>query len=469
MITFMKRFLLITLILGTFCLMTGCGDKKENRTDEDKRTQEKKGSVYFLNNREECEGVYNEIAKAYEKKTGVKVTVKTIAEDDYEDELEDELTGAPTPSLLSIPGVQSFARWEDYCDDISDSELVEYLEDPTLAISDSQGVYAIPVAVEGYGIAVNEEIFDRYLQLDTKGTDIQSLEQIRNFDTLKEVVADIHTHREEIGIKGVFAGVSMEDDSRLPWVKYLAGAVLAGEFADNENYDNEILAAMASATIDFRDSDCFQNVFELYANYSTTRKKNFEKVTEEDALREFATGECVMLQAGSFSWNKMAEMNGSVLNPDKVKMLPIYLGTEEDASRGICIGTEDYLAVNAQAKSDDKAAALDFLKWLYGTAEGKKYVLNGLDFIAPFNTFSPDEMPGNPLAKEVARYMGEEGWKNVPWVFTAFPRKDFYEETGDDLEDYVEGEIDFSEFSQRFREHWKKESVATTSTKGYNG
>ena len=466
----MKQLLLGICMICLICLATGCGRQDGNTTKQDNtKTEKKKGSVYFLNNREELHSVYEEIAKAYEKKTGVKVTVKSIEGEDYEDELEDELTDAPTPSLISIPGVKSFARWEDYCDDISDSKLVEYLEDTKLAISDSQGIYAIPAGVEGYGIVCNEAIFERYLQLDSKKTDIQSIEQIRNFDTLQEVVEDIHKHKEELEIQGVFAGVSMEDGSRLPWVKYLAGAVLAEEFADNENYDNEILAALSSETITFRDSDCFRNVFELYTKYCTAKKRDFDEITTADAINEFATGKCMMIQAGSFSWNQIAEVEDSSLDFHKIKMLPIYLGTSQDTNRGICIGTDYYLAVNAQAKEDDKKATLEFLQWLYGTSEGKAYVLNSLGVIAPFNTFSEKEVPDNPLAKEVLRYMEEEGRKNVPWVFAAFPDGDFYDEVGDDLEDYVEGKIDFSVFTQKFCEHWRKESVATTSTKGYNG
>lgn len=336
-----------------------------------------------------------------------------------------------------------------------------------MAISDSQGVYAVPAAVEGYGIVYNEELMERYIELDTKGTAIQSAEQIRDLDTFEDVVKDMEAHKKDLGIDGVFASPSLEKENRRPWIKYLAGAVLAEEFADNPDYDNEILSTMASSHIEFRDSDCYKRLIDLYTKHGV-KKNGLSRVTIEDSLEELAMGKCVMLQTGNWSWHYLSSVKGTVLNPEKLKMLPIYLGTKGDANRGICIGTEDYLAINKQASEKDKEASLEFLRWLYGSAEGKELVLNKLGFIAPFNTFSHKDVPNNPLAKEVVRYMEDEERKNVAWVFTAFPDDDFYEDVGEDLYKYISGKIDFPKFVQEFQKEWKEESVATASTKGYN-
>ena len=461
----MKRIGQVAIYLCVILLLTGCGEKEEVQ----EKQEPKKGSVYFLNNKIETQDIYEEIANAYEEKTGVKVTVRSVSENSYQETLEAEMAGTDTPSLFMIQGIGNFARWEDSCDDISDSVLCEYLSDPTMAIWDSMGVYALPQSVEGYGIVYNEELIERYLNLDNRTTQIQSMSQIRDFATLREVVEDMTKHKKDLGIQGVFASMSMEEDNRLPWSKYLVGAVIAEEFEDNSDYDNAVLAALASPTIEFRDSDCYHSLVELYTTNSVTSKNYLKDKTIEDSLTELATGQAVMLQTGNWNWSRLEKIPGSVLNSEKVKMLPIYTGSKSDASRGICIGSENYLAVNNQISKEDREATLDFLQWLYGTAQGKEFVLERLGYIAPFNTFSEEEIPSNPLAREVVRYMNDEDWENVPWVSAAFPGGTFSDVVGENLMKMLDDKMDFATFAQKFREEWQKESVATTSIKGYNG
>ncbi len=68
------------------------------------------------------------------------------------------------------------------------------------------GVYGIPYAVEGYGIIYNEEIMDKYFALD--GAKVSSIEEINNFEKLKEVTEDMTAKKDQLGIEGVFASTS---------------------------------------------------------------------------------------------------------------------------------------------------------------------------------------------------------------------------------------------------------------------
>ena len=53
------------------------------------------------------------------------------------------------------------------------------------AITDGDGVYGIPYAVEGYGIIYNDAIMKKYFALPDKAVDISDTKEIKNFDTLK--------------------------------------------------------------------------------------------------------------------------------------------------------------------------------------------------------------------------------------------------------------------------------------------
>ena len=73
-----------------------------------------------------------------------------------------------------------------------------------MAITDGDGVYGIPYAVEGYGIIYNDAIMKKYFALPDKAVDISDTKEIKNFDTLKTVVEDMTKHKDDLGIQGVF-------------------------------------------------------------------------------------------------------------------------------------------------------------------------------------------------------------------------------------------------------------------------
>ena len=79
------------------------------------------------------------------------------------------------------------------------------------------------------------------------------------------------------------------------------------------------------------------------------------------------------------------------LYADNIKYLPIYTGMKVDPQQGLCIGTENFYAVNKKASAEDQKATVDFVYWLYSSEKGKDYVINKLGFISPFDTFTEFE------------------------------------------------------------------------------
>ena len=80
-----------------------------------------------------------------------------------------------------------------------------------------------------------------------------------------------------------------------------------------------------------------------------------------------------------------------------------------------------------------------------------------LNFITPFNTFSENELPNDPLAKEITRYMKDSSTETVPWIFTAFPSDAYKKAVGSGLLDYVQGEKKWSELKSIIKDTWKSE------------
>ena len=88
-------------------------------------------------------------------------------------------------------------------------------------------------------------------------------------------------------------------------------------------------------------------------------------------------------------------------------------------------------------------------------------VTNDLGFITPFNTFSDDEVPSDPLAKEVIRYMADENLETVSWDFLTFPSQTFKDNLGASLLEYATGNQDWDTLVETAIEDWKVEKEAT--------
>ena len=126
-------------------------------------------------------------------------------------------------------------------------------------------------------------------------------------------------------------------------------------------------------------------------------------------------------------------------------------------SKEVVVEARNYSIQNQNAKADQQKASLDFLEWLFSSDTGKKYVTERLGFITPFNTFKESEIPADPLAREITRYMKDENLKTIPWVFNAFPGEAFKKTVGDRLLDYAQGKKEWNKIKDEIVKSWKSE------------
>lgn len=447
--------------------LTACGNdddtdtnKEADTTDEAKEGDEDKtesaDEIYFLNFKPEIAEVYDKVAADYEEETGVKVKVVTAASGTYEQTLKSEIAKSDPPTIFQINGPVGYQSWKDYTLDLKSTDLYSYLSDPGLAVTSDDGVYGIPYVVEGYGIIYNNAIIDKYFALEDRATEVASMDEINNFETLKAVVEDMQANKDDLGIEGVFASTSMGPGEQWRWQTHTANMPLFYEFSDKAGDGDLIMAGLDSAEIDFSYAANFKNIFDLYINNSSTEKGLLGSKTTDDAMADFALGKAAMVQNGNWAWGQVNEVDGNVVVEDDIKYLPIYTGVTGEENQGLCIGTENYFSVNSQADEAKQKASIEFLEWLFTSDTGKKYVVEELGFIAPFNTFTDDEKPEDPLAKEVLAWM-EKGVNSVPWTFATFPSEDFKNDFGDALLEYINGNMEWSEVETIVKDSWASE------------
>ncbi len=429
--------------------VSACGKKNE----PDMNSAKADNTVYFLNFKPEIADIYKEIAQKYEAEKGVKVKVVTAASNTYETTLKSEIAKSDAPTIFQINGPVGYQSWAKYCKDLSDTKLYDYLSDKDLAIKNSGGVFGIPYVVEGYGIIYNNAIMEKYFALKDKAVSISKAEEITSFKLLKEVVEDMTKHKQELGIDGVFASTSMSGGEQWRWTTHLLNMPIYYEMKDISD-ESAISTAYNAKTIDFKYADNFRNVFDLYINNSTTERGLLSGKSVEDSMSEFALGKAAMVQNGNWAWEQISKVKGNTVKADDIKYLPIYIGIDGEEKQGLCIGTENYLAINKNVSEQKQKASVEFLEWLFSSETGKDYAVNKLNFISPFNTFKENERPDDPLAREVIKWM-EKDKTTVEWVFNSFPSQEFKDDFGNALLEYVQGTKSFDDVKKVTVDGWK--------------
>ena len=460
----MKKALSLILSLVLLLSFAACGKGEADQTTASGASNENKPAaateIYFLNFKPEIASVYEKIAEEYKEKKGVTVKVVTAASNGYEQTLTSEIAKSDPPTIFQINGPVGYRSWADYCADLKDTALYSFLSDKSLAIKDGDSVYGIPYVVEGYGIIYNEEITDKYFALKDRATSFSSMDEINSFSKLKALVEDMQSKKEELNIDGVFASTSFSSGNAWRWDTHLANVPFYYEFIENKDFDDPTLAGLGSSEINFTYSENFKNIFDLYINNSGTPKNLIGSKSVNDSMAEFALGKVAMVQNGNWAYKDISDVDGNTVKKDKIKMLPVYTGIKGEENQGLCVGTENYLAINSKVSAEKQKASADFLEWLFSSDEGKRYVTEELGFISPFTTFDKNERPEDPRANQILDWMEKKDIKSVPWIFTSFPSETFKQDFSRALLQYAQGSADWDKVVSTVKKAWQNEYQA---------
>lgn len=261
----------------------------------------------------------------------------------------------------------------------------------------------------------------------------------------------------DLGIEGVFGSTSLKQGDDWRWQTHLMNVPLYYEF---KGEGSPITNCLNSETLEFKYADNYKNIFDLYTDNSCTDKKLLGSKTVDESMAEFATGKCAMIQNGNWAWGQVSGVEGNTVKEDDIKFLPIYTGVDGEEKQSLCIGTENYFAINSQVDAATQQASVEFLNWLFTSDYGKKAVVNDLGFIAPFNSFKDDEKPSDPLAKEVLKYMGDSDKETVIWTFAGIPSENWKQGFGASLLEYVQGNKDWTKVVDEAKSSWTTERQA---------
>ena len=406
------------------------------------------GKVYYLNFAPEVADQWEALAEQYSEETGTEVQVVTAASGTYESTLKSKMDKSDAPTLFQVNGPVGLEAWKDYCYDLKDTEVYKDLASDDFALINEDGsVSGIAYKIETYGLIYNKTLLNEYFETD--GAVVTSVEEINNFDTLKAVVEDITAKKDELGIEGAFTSAGMDSSSDWRFKTHLANLPIYYEYkADGITSTDAIKGTYL---------DNYKNIWDLYINNATCEPTMISSKSAEDARAEFALGEAVFYQNGTWETNGILEEGD--LTEDDLGMLPIYIGVEGEENQGLCTGSENYWCVNAKASEEDIQATVDFLTWCISSDEGRTAISKDMGFATPFTTFGDDYAADNVLVNEAAKYV-EDGKTSVTWCFTTMPSENWKDGVGSALLEYAQGTGEWDGVVTAFVDGWATEYAA---------
>lgn len=445
--------LMTATILTT--MLAGCGNstEKEDKKEQKEETSEVKGNkekggdgkVYYLNFKPEQADQWVELAKTYTDETGVEVEVQTAASGTYESTLKSEMAKDEPPTLFQVNGPVGLASWKDYCYDLSDSQIYKDISSDDYVLKDQDAVQGIAYVIETYGLIYNKELLNKYFELPN--AEIKSIDELNNFDALKKVADGIQKNKDKLGVSGAFTSAGMDSSSDWRFKTHLANLPIYYEYKEDGITSSEAIKGTYLEN--------FKSVWDLYLKDSTCEPSMISSKTGEDAASEFALGEAVFFQNGTWAYNDIKDME---VADENMGMLPIYIGVEGEENQGLCTGSENYWCVNKKASEEDIQATLDFLTWVVESDEGRDMLANEMGFITPFKTFD-EYLPENPLVKANDEYT-KAGKTPVSWNFTTMPSEEWKNKVGSAMLEYAQGTGEWGAVKTAFVDGWASEYKA---------
>ncbi len=360
------------------------------------------GKVYYLNFKPEADAAWQALAKTYTEKTGVEVKVVTAASGTYSETLTAEMDkGNAAPTLFQCGNRAGIDTWIDYLMDLKDTDFAKELTTDDFNLYGENGeLLAVGYCYEAFGIIANKAL------LEKAG---HSVEEIKDFASLKAVADDIHARKDELGFDA-FTSAGLDGSSSWRFSGHLANMPLYYEFRDDG-------VTAQPATIKGSYLDAYKNIWDLYITDASTDPAQLATATGDMAEAEFGEGKAAFYQNGTWEYSNLTGTFG--MKDEDLAMIPIYCGVEGEEKAGLACGTENCWAVNSQASEADIKATLDFLTWVVTSDEGTTMMA---DEFGPI-PFKNAKASANVFFNDANKYIADGNYV-VTWAFNYTPNVD---------------------------------------------
>lgn len=435
--------MLLTAMVASVGL-TGCSPKEEAAPADTGATEapamEKAEVDIFQFKVEIAKELENAAADYMAAHPNVKVNIQTVGGgDDYGAALKAKFQSGSEPDIYNVGGPQDIEDWMGKLEDLSGEPWVDLaLEGILSGATVDDKVYALPFNIEGYGFVYNKAIFA------DAGIDAMA---IKDFASLEEAVKmlDKKIKAGELEDKYPLLEAVFDYPAKETWV--------TGLHASNAAISQELTSSLdsfAAKTFEFKYNEAYKALIDIQSDYSPSsmKKGNLNAVDYATQVDEgIAIERVAIIQQGNWVYGGVNAIDETVASNLGFLPFPVK-GVKEDS---IPVGVPMHWAVNSNSSDSDKAAAKDFLNWLYTSDAGKDYVVNKFFFIPPLKGYEGFE-PKDPLGQDITRFANEG--RTMPWVFMGYPTGWGMEVLGTEIQKYLAGDVTWDEVVETSVEKW---------------
>lgn len=357
------------------------------------------GSIYWLNFKPELDETLQTLAGKYAEATGITPKIVTAASGTYNQTLIAEMDKSEAPTLFVIGNAAGVKEWGDYAMDLTGTDIANQLNTDAYNLYDANGkLVSIGYCYECYGIVANADLI-------TKAG--HSVDDIKDFESLKAVAEDIHARAAELGFDA-FVATDMDDSSSWRVTGHLANL----EYYYEEQDDGPFTAETSSIKGTYLPN--YKNLYDLMINNSVVDPTTLA-TGGHDPATQFTNGEACFFLTGSWDYVTL-----SAAQPN-VKMLPYYCGVAGEDKAGLNCGTENCWAINDKASEEAKKATMDFMVWMVSDPEASALLVEQLG-IMPYANAAPST---NGFLNDAAAYIAN-GCYVMDWATNYQPNVDQY-------------------------------------------
>jgi len=381
-------------------------------------------ALVIFQNKVEIDEVLNTYAQAWSEETGIPVEVKTCGGDTcaYGTQILAEFQADKQPDIFVIEGMGGYNVYQDKILDLTGEA---WAADTDLEFKVGGVTYGFPVAVEGWGMAYNEdlllEVGFTLAEIDAL-KDVSQAEYAAAFQRVQDFY-DTHAAYADYAVVSMAAGPGME------WVTGLHnfnGYLSAGLAYSDSSVIDDLNAGIVN-TDRLNQYVGWVDVLFEYADQTILTTGGYD-----EQVGKFASGEAAFLHQGNWTDSSYAD---SDFNMGYLPHATMTTGNDS-----IFIGAPSYYVVNKDTKMADEAK--QFLNDLASTPEGHDYMVNQAHMVPAFNSVTL--VPSTPLSAAVMEW--NQAGKAYAWWQNDMPSGFGMEVLGPIYSLYAAGSITRAEF-----------------------
>jgi len=377
----MKRTCIIVLGLLFCAMMVFAGGGSQGSSGSSSSTSGKE--IIIANLKIEIDEALKNFAASYEKRTGVKVTVRSWGGDNaYGPNLTAMFNSGVEPEIFVIEGRAGYEEHKR-AGRLTNLSNEPWAKDTDVAYVDPANgqIVGFPVAIEGWGLGYNKAL------LAKAGIDPKTL---TNVGAIKAAFEKIDSMKAQLGIDAV---VSMVAGPTMTWVTGLHGVnaylALGLPYTNSTRYIDMLLKGQVDTPRLTKYAEYYNMLFK-YSNRNTLLTGGYDQ-----QLGDYAIGKTVFIHQGNWTDPTFKDLGVTF----EMGYIPhAFLDENTD---GIFVAAPSFYIVNAKSKNIDEAKK--FLTAMATTPEGHDYMVNKAGMVPAFKSVKLS--PSGQLSKAVQEWV----------------------------------------------------------------